>query len=360
MFFCLFDIFHNINFYLFTFFSYRIRIFASFFTSFLISLFLGFYLINLLNKFNIYQIIRINGPKTHYLKNKTPTMGGIVIIISIFLSVLFWSYSYNHYIKYIFIILFSYGLIGLIDDYFKLINKNSNGISVKYKYFFQSIIAFILSFLIYYRCKNVIFSKFIFSYFKFSEIQLDIFYIILFYFVITGTSNAVNLTDGLDGLVVIPIILVFCGFLLISYFYSDIYISSYFNIPYLCNARELVIFCSSVIGSCLGFLWFNFYPAKIFMGDVGSLALGGSLSVTSILLHQEFLLFIMGGLFVLETLSVILQVFVFRFFGKKIFLMAPIHHHFELKGYFEPNIVIRFWIISLIFVLFGLFIFGIH
>ncbi|AXN02081.1 Phospho-N-acetylmuramoyl-pentapeptide- transferase [Candidatus Purcelliella pentastirinorum] len=360
MFFYLSNLFHNINFYLIAFFSYKTRIFASFFTSFLISLFLVFFLINLLNKFNIYQIIRINGPKSHYLKDKTPTMGGIAIIISIFLSVLFWSYSYNHYIKYIFIILFSYGLIGLIDDCFKLINRNPNGISIKCKYFFQSIIAFTLSCLIYYHCKNIIFSKFIFNYFKYSDMRLDIFYIIFFYFVIIGTSNAVNLTDGLDGLVIIPIILVFFGFLLISYFCSDIYISSYFNITYLCNASELVIFCSSVIGSCLGFLCFNFYPAKIFMGDVGSLALGGSLSVISILLHQEFLLFIMGGLFVLETLSVILQVFMFKFFGRKIFLMAPIHHHFELKGWFEPNIVICFWIVSFIFLLFGLFIFGIY
>ncbi|QCI15905.1 phospho-N-acetylmuramoyl-pentapeptide-transferase [Buchnera aphidicola] len=330
------------------------RAIFSLLTSFIMNLFIGLYWINYFKKFKKYQIIRHNGPKTHFLKKNIPTMGGIFIIFSIFFSTIFYCDLSNVYIWYVISILLGYGLIGFIDDYKKIKYNNTKGLLLKWKYFWLSILAIILIYIMSINNHNIISTRLIIPFYEKNNLEISYLYIFLSYFIIVGTSNAVNLTDGLDGLATMPIIFLTCGFALISLFSNNINNCHYLNINYVKNSEELAVLCSAIIGSALGFLWFNSYPAKLFMGDVGSLSLGGALGTIAILLHQELLLIIMGGIFVLETISVILQIISFKIRKKRIFKMAPIHHHYEIKGISEPLIVVRFWIISFILLLISL------
>lgn len=329
------------------------RAIFSLLTAFFINLFIGPYFIKFFRKIQQYQIIRKNGPKNHYTKNNTPTIGGLFIIISIVVSTILYCDLSNNYVWYVISVLLSYGLIGYLDDYKKIKYNNSWGLTPFCKYFLLSIVALGIIYTMYNDSEKVISTHLIIPFFK-KNIEINYLHIFLSYFVIVGTSNAVNLTDGLDGLAIMPVILLACGFTLISLLSIDIKNSNYLNVDYIQNSNELVVLCTAIIGSGLGFLWFNSYPAKIFMGDIGSLSLGGCLGTMAILLHQELLLIIMGGVFVFETISVILQIISFKIRKKRIFKMAPIHHHYEMKGILEPIIVVRFWIISLILLLISL------
>ncbi|QFQ32061.1 phospho-N-acetylmuramoyl-pentapeptide-transferase [Buchnera aphidicola] len=347
-----------LNFKIFNFISYRIMF--SLLTSFFVNLFIGPYIISYFKKLQKFQIIRTNGPIEHLKKNKTPTMGGILIIISICLSVFLYCDLCNIYIWYVMSIILGYGLIGFLDDYKKIKFNNSSGLKILYKFFWLSIIAILIIYIMYINRENKINIELIIPFYRKAIVKINYFYIFLSYFVMVGTSNSVNLTDGLDGLAIMPVILISFGLGLISFLSSEIYLSNYINVFYSKQANELSVLCASIVGSGLGFLWFNTYPAKIFMGDVGSLSLGGALGIISILLHQELLLIIMGGIFVMETISVILQIFYFKFKKKRIFKMAPIHHHYEIKGLSETLITIRFWIISFILLLIGIISLRMH
>jgi phospho-N-acetylmuramoyl-pentapeptide-transferase len=251
-------------------------------------------------------------------------------------------------------VLVSFGVIGFVDDYRKVIRKDARGLIARWKYFWQSVIAITVAFYLYSSQQNPAETALLVPFFKDVMPQMGMLFIVVTYFAIVGTSNAVNLTDGLDGLAIVPVILVAGAFAIFAYVTGNINFSAYLHIPYLPLTSELVIVCTAMVGAGLGFLWFNTYPAQVFMGDVGSLALGGTLGVLAVLVRQEIVLIIMGGIFVVETLSVILQVGSFKLRGKRIFRMAPIHHHYELKGWPEPRVIVRFWIISLMLVLVGL------
>lgn len=336
-------------------FSYlTFRAIISLLTALCISLWTGPAFIRWLQKLQIGQVIRDDGPQSHFSKSGTPTMGGLMILLSIFISVVIWANPANPYVWSVLFILVGYGFIGFIDDYRKVVRKNARGLSPRWKYFWQSILALLLSFFLYSIGKNTSATQLVVPFFKEIMPQLGLLYILLAYFVIVGTSNAVNLTDGLDGLAIMPTVLVAAGLALVAWATGNINFAHYLHIPYLRHAGELVVVCTAIVGAGLGFLWFNTYPAQVFMGDVGSLALGGVLGTIAVLLRQEFLLIIMGGVFVIETLSVILQVGSFKLRGERIFRMAPIHHHFELKGWPEPRVIVRFWIVSLMFVLIAL------
>ncbi|QJC36852.1 phospho-N-acetylmuramoyl-pentapeptide-transferase [Enterobacteriaceae endosymbiont of Donacia vulgaris] len=345
----------NLNFFLITF---KIRLVMTLLTSFLITFILSPFYINYLNKKKISQIIRKEGPITHYSKNNTPTMGGLILLLSIFISVIFWANLSNKYIFYSLLLMIVYAIIGFIDDYYKIILNNSIGLSPYKKLFLQSIPTIFIVILLYINNSEKLHIQFILPIINLHiKYNLSfILYLIISYFIIIGISNAVNLTDGLDGLVIMPIILISLALSILCYFSGDIYFSKYFYFIYIKNAKELIIICLAIVGSGLGFLWYNTYPAKIFMGDVGSLSLGCIISIIAILIRQEFLFLIMCGVFILEALSVIIQILKFKYNKKRFFLMAPLHHHYELKGIPEPCIIIRFWIISLILVLFSLII----
>ena len=325
------------------------------FTSLITVLIIGGPFIKLVSRNKIVNPIRDDGPGDHIIKKiGTPTMGGLVILIGITLSVIMWSDLSNIYVLFSLYILISFGLLGALDDYKKIRNNNSIGVSFKFKLVTQIILSVIgIYFLTYYleyqELKNLYF-----PFFKDLFINLGWFFIPFSVFVIVGASNAVNLTDGLDGLATVPVILVAACFAFISYVAGNIIFSNYLQIVYIEGTGEVAIFCGAIIGSCLGFLWFNAPPAKIFMGDTGSLSLGGSLGAIGIITKHEIVLAITGGLFVLEAFSVIVQVVSFKLTGKRVFKMAPIHHHFEKKGWAESTIVIRFWIISIILALIGL------
>lgn len=336
-------------------FSYvTVRAILALLTSLSISLFFGQKVIDALQKLQIGQVIRHNGPESHLSKKGTPTMGGLLIISSIVISVLLWSNLKNPYVWVSLFVLISYALIGFADDYLKMIRKNTDGLIARWKYFWQSLVALIVAFGLYAYGKDTSVTTLVVPFFKDVMPQLGLFFILLVYFVIVGAGNAVNLTDGLDGLAIVPTILVASGFGIIAWTTGNYNFAQYLHIPYVPYSGELIITCLSIVGAGLGFLWFNTYPAQVFMGDVGSLALGGVLGVIAVLLRQEFLLVIMGGIFVIETVSVILQVGSFKLRGKRIFKMAPIHHHYELKGWPEPRVIVRFWILSFIFVMIGL------
>lgn len=332
---------------------------ASLLSAFFIVLGTGRYIITRLHDLRCFQIIRTNGPASHSLKQGTPTMGGIIILLSAIISVILWSDLSNLYVWYTLFILIAYGFLGLIDDLFKIKRKNTAGLSILYKYSWQSFIALVLIIFIFtyqfYSINMVSWEFFL----KKLILQLDLWSVLLAYFVLVGTSNSVNLSDGLDGLAIIPVVLIASGLAIIAWITSNAYLANNLHILYIAHVKELVVVCAAIIGSGLGLLWFNTYPAQIFMGDTGSLAFGGVIGLIAILLHQEFLLLIMGGIFIIESLSVIFQVSYFKCFKKRIFKMAPIHHHFELKGYSEPKIVVRFWIVSFILVCISLFIFTI-
>lgn len=300
------------------------------------------------------QEVRNDGPESHFKKRGTPTMGGVMILAAIGVSALLWANLRNSYVWFTLFVLFGYGAIGFVDDYRKIARKNTDGLIARWKYFWLSAIAFIAVFGMYAVGKDTAATQLVVPFFKDVMPQLGLFYIVLAYFVIVGTSNAVNLTDGLDGLAIVPIIMVASAFALIAWATGNFNFAQYLHIPFIPNTSELVILCTSIVGASLGFLWYNTYPAQVFMGDVGSLSLGGALGVIAVLVRQELLLVVMGGVFVIEALSVILQVGSYKLRQKRIFRMAPIHHHFELKGWPEPRVIVRFWIITLMLVLIGL------
>ena len=327
----------------------------SFFTSFIIVLLIGGPFIKFFSNQKIFNPIRDDGPEDHIIKKiGTPTMGGVIILIGLLISVLCWGDLSNINILFCIYIAVTFGLLGAFDDFKKIKQSNSLGISSKFKIISQIVIAIVgVSFFVYLSDYQEM-SNLYFPFFKNLILNLGWFFIPFAVFVIIGSSNAVNLTDGLDGLATVPVILVAACFAFISYVTGNIVFSNYLQIPYIEGTGEISIFCGAIIGSCLGFLWFNAPPAKIFMGDTGSLSLGGSLGAVGIITKHEIVLAITGGLFVLETVSVMVQVISYKLTGKRIFKMAPIHHHFEKKGWAESTVVIRFWIISIILAMIGL------
>jgi phospho-N-acetylmuramoyl-pentapeptide-transferase len=325
------------------------------FTSMMIVLLIGTPFINFFSAKQILDPIRDDGPTEHIIKKiGTPTMGGVLILIGLFSGILLWGDLSSDYIWILIFIVASFGLLGAYDDYKKIKYKNSSGISFRFKIISQILIAIVGIFLLSHFSSHEELTNLYFPFFKNLIINLGWFFIPFCVFIIVGSSNAVNLTDGLDGLATVPIILVAGCFALISYVTGHIVFSDYLHIPYIQGVGEVSVFCGSVIGACFGFLWFNAPPAKIFMGDTGSLALGGSLGAVGIITKHEIVLAITGGLFVLEAISVIVQVVSYKLTGKRVFRMAPIHHHFEKKGWAESTVVIRFWIISIILAMIGL------
>ena len=324
-------------------------------TSMIIVFIIGERFINFFSTKKITNPIRLDGPEEHLIKKiGTPTMGGVLILIGLFAGVFLWSDLFNPYNWLLIFITFSFGTLGAFDDYKKIKKKNSSGISSKLKFLIQIIISLISLIILYKFIGSELTNNLYFPFFKNLVINLGWFFIPFYLFVIVGSSNAVNLTDGLDGLATVPVILVAGCFAFISYVSGNIIFAEYLLIPYIEGVGEVAVFCGAIIGSSIGFLWFNAPPAKIFMGDTGSLALGGSLGAVGVVTKHEIVLAITGGLFVLEAVSVIVQVISFKLTGKRIFMMAPIHHHFEKKGWAESTVVVRFWIISLILAMIGL------
>lgn len=323
-------------------------------TALVIALLLGPSMIRRLSLHKVGQVIRNDGPQSHLSKAGTPTMGGALVLIAIALSTLLWGDLSNRYVWLVLLVTLGFGAIGWWDDYLKLFLNNSRGLSARRKYTCQSIIGLGAALYLYFTATLPAETQLFFPFFKHMVWQLGPFFILLTYLVIVGTSNAVNLTDGLDGLAILPSVMVAGALGIFAYVTGNIQFSNYLAIPYIPGTGELVIFCGSLVGAGLGFLWFNTYPAQVFMGDVGALSIGAALGVIAVIVRQELVLFLMGGVFVLETVSVILQVASFKLTGKRIFKMAPIHHHFELKGWPEPRVIVRFWIITFVLVLFGL------
>jgi phospho-N-acetylmuramoyl-pentapeptide-transferase len=323
-------------------------------TALIIALFVGPTMIRRLSLHKVGQIVRNDGPKSHLSKAGTPTMGGALVLIAIAFSTLLWADLSNHYIWLVLGVTLGFGAIGWWDDYLKLFMKNSKGLSARRKYFFQSVIGLAAALYLYFGAHLPVETELVFPFFKNILLQLGPFFILIAYLMIVGFSNAVNLTDGLDGLAILPSVLVAAALGVFAYTTGNVQFANYLSIPYVPGTGELSIFCGALVGAGLGFLWFNTYPAQVFMGDVGALAIGAALGLIAVIVRQEFVLCLMGGVFVLETVSVILQVGSFKLTGKRIFKMAPIHHHFELKGWPEPRVIVRFWIITFILVLFGL------
>jgi len=311
-------------------------------------------LIRKLTQYKVGQVVRSDGPLTHLTKAGTPTMGGALILIAVFVSTLLWANLNNRFVWVVLFTTMFFGAIGWVDDYRKLVRKNPRGLSAREKYFWQTVGGFLVAVFLYTTAKVPAETQLIVPVFKNVVFDLGPWFILLTYFVIVGTSNAVNLTDGLDGLAIMPTVMVAGALGAFAYLSGNANFSSYLGIPFIPGTGEVLIFCAAIIGAGLGFLWFNTYPAMVFMGDVGALGLGAALGAIAVVVRQEIVLFIMGGLFVMETVSVILQVASFKLTGKRIFRMAPLHHHFELKGWPEPRVIVRFWIISLILVLIGL------
>ena len=325
------------------------------FTSMLVVFLIGTPFINFFSARQITNPIRDDGPDEHIIKKiGTPTMGGVLILLGLFSSILLWGNLSSPYIWVLIFIVTSFGLLGAYDDYKKIKFSNSSGVSFKFKIIIQIIIAVLGILILTHFTDHPDLKNLYFPFFKNLLINLGWFFIPFSVFIIVGSSNAVNLTDGLDGLATVPVILVAGCFAFISYVTGNIVFSEYLQIPYIEGVGEVTVFLGSVIGACLGFLWFNAPPAKIFMGDTGSLALGGSLGAVGIITKHEIVLAITGGLFVLEATSVIVQVLSYKLTGKRVFKMAPIHHHFEKKGWAESTIVVRFWIISIILAMIGL------
>ncbi len=321
-------------------------------TALLISFILGPWLIATLQRMQIGQTIRKVGPESHFVKEGTPTMGGALIIFAIVIPTLLWADLTNLYIWVTLLVTTGYGAVGFIDDYLKIVRKNSDGISARQKMFWQILIALVAMLLLY--SVGNFETHLSLPFFKNINPDLGILYIPFAVLVMVGASNAVNLTDGLDGLAIGPMIIAAATFLLLAYLVGNAKLSNYLQITGIQGAGELAILCGAMVGAGLGFLWFNTYPAQVFMGDVGSLSLGGALGTIAVITKNEFVLVIVGGIFVIEALSVIVQVISFRYWGRRVFRMAPIHHHFELKGWAEPKIIVRFWIISIILALIAL------
>ena len=332
-----------------------VRAVFSMMSALLISLFLGKTIIAKLQHYQIGQVIRGDGPETHHAKAGTPTMGGVLILSSFMVSMIIWGDWHNIYLWIVFFTALSFGGIGFFDDYLKLKHQSSNGLSSRYKLISQSIAAIIIACLLIYNTSAPLDTQLLIPFFKNAGFELGVIgFLILSYFVIVGSSNAVNLTDGLDGLAVMPVILISGALAIFAYIGGNYNFSNYLNMPFMPGTGELFVVCAALIGAGFGFLWFNTYPAEIFMGDVGSLALGAILAVIAIIVRQELLFFLMGGVFVAETLSVNLQVGYYKRTQKRLFLMAPLHHHFEKMGLSEPKIIVRFWMITLILILISL------
>ncbi|MEO6696420.1 MAG: phospho-N-acetylmuramoyl-pentapeptide-transferase [Gammaproteobacteria bacterium] len=324
-------------------------------TALAISLLLGPAMIRRLSLHQIGQQVRDDGPQSHLIKSGTPTMGGALILTSIVISTLLWANLDNRHVWLVLVITVAFGLIGGMDDYLKLVNKRSKGLSARSKYFWQSVAGLAAAIFLYATAHLPAETELIVPFFKHVALPMGpVLFVLFSYFVIVGTSNAVNLTDGLDGLAILPAVLVAVALGIFAYTSGHVYFSKYLGIPYIPGAGELVVFCGALAGAGLGFLWFNTYPAQVFMGDIGALGLGAALGLLAVIVRQELVLFIMGGVFVIETLSVVLQVASFKLTGKRIFRMAPLHHHFELKGWPEPRVIVRFWIITVVLVLTGL------
>ncbi|HEV7165137.1 MAG: phospho-N-acetylmuramoyl-pentapeptide-transferase [Gammaproteobacteria bacterium] len=300
------------------------------------------------------QRVRKDGPQSHLTKAGTPTMGGTLILAAIIIATLLWADLRNRYVWVLLGVTFFFGLIGFVDDYLKLMFKNSKGLKARSKYFWQSVFALAVALILYFTHHESAEIAYILPFFKQVSLPIGVLFVVVTYFVVVGTSNAVNLTDGLDGLAIMPAVLVGGALGVFGYASGNFNFAHYLAIPYLPGAGEVVVYCGALVGAGLGFLWFNAYPAQVFMGDVGALALGAALGTLAVIVRQEIVLFIMGGVFVAETVSVILQVGSFKLTGKRIFRMAPLHHHFELKGWPEPRIIVRFWIITVLLVLVGL------
>jgi phospho-N-acetylmuramoyl-pentapeptide-transferase len=300
-------------------------------------------------------VVRELGPKSHQAKTGTPTMGGVMILAAISIATLAWADLSNRFVWFALLVTLAFGAVGFADDLIKIKHRRNLGLTARQKYFWLSLAGFGVSTLIYVYAKTPVETSLIFPLLKNVAIPMGLFFIFWSYLVIVGTSNAVNLTDGLDGLAIMPCVLVASALAVFAYCTGNVKISGYLGIPYIPGVGELVVFCTAIAGAGLGFLWFNAYPAQVFMGDVGALALGAALGVVAILVRQELILVVMGGVFVAETVSVMLQVGYYKYSGgKRIFRMAPLHHHYELKGWPEPKIIVRFWIITLILVLIGL------
>ncbi|MCB1626829.1 MAG: phospho-N-acetylmuramoyl-pentapeptide-transferase [Xanthomonadales bacterium] len=319
-----------------------------------ISLAVGPALIRRLAEKQIGQTIRQDGPQSHLSKAGTPTMGGVLILVSMAISMLLWCDLRNRYVWVALAVLLSFGLVGFIDDYRKLVLKDSRGLPARWKYLLQSIFGAAAAVYLYLTADVPAATALYLPVFKDAVFPLGIGFIVLTYFWIVGFSNAVNLTDGLDGLAIMPTVLVASALGVFAYLSGHAVFAEYLAIPRIPGAQEMAIVCSAMAGAGLGFLWFNTYPAQVFMGDIGALALGAVLGLVAVVVRQEAVLAIAGGVFVAEALSVILQVGSFRLTGKRIFRMAPLHHHFELKGWPEPRVIVRFWIISVVLVLLGL------
>ena len=324
-------------------------------TALIISIWMGPLIINFLKSMQFQQYVREDGPKSHLKKSGTPTMGGLIILCSLVVSTLLWADLGNRYIWVVLGVTIGFSVIGFFDDYLKITQKSSDGLSSKQKILFQSVISSIALIYLYYSAETIPEISFIVPFFKDLIIPMSPFiFIITGMFVLIGSSNAVNLTDGLDGLAILPSVLIGGALGLIAYAMGNQLIADYLYLPHLPLSGELIVFCGALIGSGIGFLWYNTYPAQIFMGDIGSLTLGAILGIIAIILRHELVFAIMAGVFVIETLSVAIQIISYKTRGKRVFLMAPIHHHYELKGWPEPKIIVRFWIITLVLILIAL------
>ncbi len=345
---------HDIR--LFNVFNYiTLRAVLSALTALLISFMLGPWMIRKLTTLKVGQPVRDDGPQTHLVKAGTPTMGGALILASISATTLLWADLSNRYVWIALLTLAGFGAIGWVDDWRKVVAKNPKGLASRWKYFWQSVIALLIAAWLAWSAHLPAQTELIVPFFKQIVMPLGaVGFVILAYFVIVGSSNAVNLTDGADGLAILPTVMVAGALTVFAYVAGHAVFSKYLGLPHIPGAGELVVFCAAMVGAGLAFLWFNAYPAEVFMGDVGALALGAALGVVAVIVRQEIVLFIMGGVFVAEAISVMLQVGSFKLRGKRVFLMAPIHHHFEKKGWKETQVVVRFWIISMMLVLVGL------
>ncbi len=323
-------------------------------TALAVSFAIGPRMIRWLTTYKVGQTVRDDGPESHLDKAGTPTMGGALILVSIGVATLLWSDLTNHYVWVVLLVTFAFGLIGLVDDYKKLVLKDPQGLRAVYKYFWQSVAGLAAAVWLYTNAPGTVETQLLIPFFKDLLIDIGPAFIILAYLVIVGSSNAVNLTDGLDGLAILPAVMVGGALGIFAYAGGHSVFAEYLGIPHVPGVGEVVVFCAALVGAGLGFLWFNTYPAQVFMGDVGALALGAALGIVAVVTRQEIILFIMGGIFVLETLSVMMQVASYKLTGRRIFRMAPLHHHFELKGWPEPRVIVRFWLITVILVLIGL------
>jgi phospho-N-acetylmuramoyl-pentapeptide-transferase len=323
-------------------------------TALVLSFVIGPKMISRLSTNQVGQPVRDDGPVTHLPKAGTPTMGGALILTAIVVSTVLWSDLENRFIWVVLFVTLAYGVIGFVDDYRKLVLQDAKGLSARQKLFWQSASAIIAAVALYMMAEDEVSTSLLIPYFKDLALPLGMFQIVVTYFFIVGFSNAVNLTDGLDGLAIMPTVLVGGALGVFAYVTGNVNFSAYLDIPYVSGTGEILVFCSALAGAGLGFLWFNTYPAQVFMGDIGALSLGAALGVVAVVVRQEIVLAIMGGVFVVETVSVMIQVASFKLTGRRVFRMAPLHHHFELKGWAEPKVIVRFWIITVILVLIGL------